>query len=80
MKAKTYNLIRQCVEKGWNSFPLVTDAEAQEDGFKDFNEMYVWLKKKYGLDFMPVMNDYIYYLQVFFLLLLFFLDHQTLML
>lgn len=41
--------------KGWNDYPLVTDQEAQEDGFKDRDDMVAWMEKRYGLDWMPVM-------------------------
>ena len=37
--------------------PLVTDVEAQEDGFNDLVDMIVWMHKTYGkLDWMPCMN------------------------
>ena len=37
--------------------PLLTDEEAQEDGFESLDDMFAWMEKKYGrLDFMPRMN------------------------
>jgi len=37
--------------------PMMTDAEAQEDGFRDLPDMVEWLEKTYGrLDWMPCMN------------------------
>jgi len=43
------------VERGWNECPMVTDEEAREDGFADFDEMVKFMEKQYGLDWMPVM-------------------------
>jgi len=39
----------------WNDHPLVTDVEAQEDGFIDLDDMVRWMQKQYGPDWMPVM-------------------------
>lgn len=41
--------------KGWNHYPLVTDKEAQEDGFSGLDEMATFMQRLYGLDFIGVM-------------------------
>ena len=43
------------VDKGLNDHPLVTDQEAQEDGFANLDDMVKWMQKRYGLDWMPLM-------------------------
>lgn len=56
MKIESRELDKWITEKGFNDFLLVTDAEAQEDGFENFDEMVKFMKKQYGiLDWMPVM-------------------------
>ena len=35
---------------GVRGFPHPTEEEAQEDGFKDLDEMWLWLRKAHGAD------------------------------
>ena len=55
LKAELRELDNQIAEKGYNDYPLVTDAEAQKDGFVSLDDMVKWMQKQYGLDWMPVM-------------------------
>jgi hypothetical protein len=55
IKCEPRELDKWIAEKGWNDYPLVTDKEAQEDGFADLDDMVGFMQKQYGLDFMPVM-------------------------
>ena len=36
--------------------PLMTDVEAQEDGFLDLADMVKWMQKTYGMDYISLMN------------------------
>uniref|UniRef100_A0A6M3J2V5 Uncharacterized protein n=1 Tax=viral metagenome TaxID=1070528 RepID=A0A6M3J2V5_9ZZZZ len=57
IKAEPRELDKFAAEKGWNDYPLVTDTEAQEDGFPNLDEMVKFMEKQYGgLDWYPVMN------------------------
>ena len=42
--------------KGWNEYPLVTEAEAQADGFANLDDMVKFFEEQYGGDWHPVMN------------------------
>jgi len=55
VKREGRELDKWIADKGWNDYPLVTDQEAQADGFDNLDNMVQWMQKAYGLDWMPVM-------------------------
>jgi len=56
LKAEPRELDKWVADKGLNNYPLTTDSEAKEDGFAGLKGMVEFMKKQYGLDWMPVMN------------------------
>ncbi len=58
ISAEMRELDKELAEKGWNDYPLVTDREAQEDGFNNLDGMVRFMEKLYRLDWMPVMCKY----------------------
>ena len=56
IKAEPRELDKWIAEKGWNKYSLVTNKEAQEDGFKNLDDMVAFMQRQYGGDWIPIMN------------------------